>query len=82
MSSAGIDAYYVLEYGSAKKIKSKVVSCKGATRELMAPYFNMELWVPAAFPAMTANIKHSVWDQDKQLGMWCGVVCSVRWGTK
>ena len=41
-----------------------MVKTKAASRELMCPVFNTELWIPVTFPAMTAKIRHGVWDQD------------------
>jgi hypothetical protein len=64
MTSAGIDAYYTVEFGDRKPFKSKVVKIKSASRDLMNPVFNQELWIPVTFPAMSAKIRHAVWDHD------------------
>lgn len=43
--------------------------CKGGSREQMNPAFHTELWTPAKFPAMSAHVRHAVWDSDSAFGV-------------
>ena len=42
----------------------KVVAARGASREVLNPQFNQEVWVPASFPAMSKHVLQGVWDHD------------------
>lgn len=57
------DAFVQLEFGSAKRLRTKVRTVKG-NRSAMNPRFNFELWCPVSCPTMTQTIKVSVWDND------------------
>ena len=65
ISSAGTDAFFKLQVGGAKPLKTKVVTVKGNNRLAINPIFNYELWFPVSIPSTTQIIKITVLDKDE-----------------
>jgi len=56
-SSSGIDAFYEVQFGSAKPIRTRAQTVKGVDRAQLSPVFNYQLWIPVTVPTSTQTIK-------------------------
>ena len=64
LGTSGIDAYFKVEVGTHKPVKTKSVKIRGNDRLAMKAAIRKEIWIPIFLPTMTNKIKVGIWDKD------------------